>query len=88
MLRIGFIACPCNSGKAFMRNKPKPAWATVIAGMTISLIQTGRNNFTVTYWKDVNDKLTYNQACDKLGQCILHALACESKLDNREKGEN
>jgi hypothetical protein len=38
--------------------------------------------FRVTYGLQVTDELTYAQACAELGQCILHALACNSELNN------
>jgi len=53
----------------------------------VSLIQTGRDRFTVTYGKQVKAGLTYGEAANELGGCIMHALACESKLDSRMKGE-
>ena len=58
-----------------------------IAGMPIMLHQEAKNRFTVTYWKQVTDGLTYSQAATKLGSCIMHALACEGRLDNRARGE-
>lgn len=38
--------------------------------------------FRVTYWKQVKSNLTYAEAAHELGECIFHALACDSKLDN------
>ncbi len=38
--------------------------------------------FRVTYGLEVYDDLTYSEACERLGEAILHALACNSKLDN------
>jgi hypothetical protein len=38
--------------------------------------------FRVTYGLQVNDELTYAQACDYLGRAILHDLANEGVLDN------
>ena len=48
----------------------------------IKLGQQGPDNFTVTYGKQVDSNLTYGDACSKLGQAILHALACAGKIDN------
>lgn len=53
----------------------------------ISLKQKGRDNFTVTYGLEKTEGLNYADAARKLGQSIMHALACNSRLDNREKGE-
>lgn len=53
----------------------------------ISLTQQGKDRFTVTYGRQVTSELTYAEAAYKLGCCIMHALACDGKLDNRERGE-
>lgn len=58
-----------------------------IGGMPITLTQTGKDRFTVTYWKQIHRGLTYDKAALDLGACIMHALACGGKLDNRERGE-
>lgn len=59
----------------------------VIGGLPIRLIQTGVDRFTVQYWKQIDKELTYAQAAAKYGEAIMHALACEGILDNRERGE-
>jgi len=56
-------------------------------GWDITLDQVGRDNFTVTYGAVAERKLSYEDAADRLGSAIMHALACEWKLDNRMKGE-
>ncbi len=48
----------------------------------IRLFQTGKNKFTVEYGKQVDSGLSYSQAAMELGRSIMHALACDSKLDN------
>lgn len=53
----------------------------------IKLEQTGIDSFTVTYGLQVKRKLTYGQAATELGSCIMHKLACDGLLDNREKGD-
>jgi hypothetical protein len=53
----------------------------------IKLEQTGVDRFTVTYGKQVKKGLTYGAAAAEYGSCIMHALACEGRLDNRERGE-
>ncbi len=65
----------------------KTCFTTVIGGMPIELAQRGKDSFRVTYWKQVKDRLTYAAAAKELGECIMHALACEALLDNRMKGE-
>lgn len=53
----------------------------------ISLIQTGKDRFTVVYGKQTKKRLSYAQAAEEYGAAIMHALACDGKLDNREQGE-
>jgi hypothetical protein len=53
----------------------------------IKLEQNGFDNFTVVYFKQITRDLNYAQAAHELGECIMHALACEGRLDNREPGE-
>lgn len=62
--------------------KAQPAECFTLPDMQIMLGQQGRDNFTVTYGKQVDSNLSYGEACTKLGRAILHALACEGKLDN------
>jgi len=57
------------------------------AAFTIKLYQYGKDNFEVIYGLQVDSGLTYGRAAAKLGAAIMHSLACEQKLDNREKGE-
>lgn len=64
------------------------AFAVDVAGMPIALSQQAVDEFTVTYWKQVKQGLTYDKAAAELGGCIMHALACDSKIDNRESGED
>jgi len=53
----------------------------------VKLEQTGVDLFTVHYGKQVKSGLTYAVAAREFGVCIMHALACDGKLDNRVKGE-
>lgn len=53
----------------------------------IELHQRGPDRFRVTYGRQVKDELTYSQAALELGADIMHWLACDAKLDNRERGE-
>jgi hypothetical protein len=48
----------------------------------IELTQQRRDQFTVQYGRQFDHGLTYAQAAAKLGEAIMHALACEGKLDN------
>lgn len=49
----------------------------------ITLHQNGRDNFTVTYGKQVERRLTYAKAAEKLGQALMHAMSCAGDVDNR-----
>lgn len=53
----------------------------------VELIQTGFNRFTVVYGQQVQEKLNYGEAAKELGECIMHALACAGRIDNRSKQE-
>ena len=53
----------------------------------IHLDQQGKDRFTVVYGLQVKKDLNYGEAASELGSCIMHALACEGKLDNRMKYE-
>ena len=67
--------------------KSKECFSVDVDGLPIALTQQGIDRFTVTYWKQIKAGLTYGQAATELGACIMHAVACGGKLDNREKGE-
>lgn len=47
----------------------------------IKLIQTGRDTFTVQYGQQIDRNLAYGQAASKIGEAILHALACDGTLN-------
>lgn len=65
----------------------KLCFKTKIAGFDIKLEQLGRDRFIVSYGKQVHHEANYAHAALDLGASIMHALACEGKLDNRMKGE-
>lgn len=66
--------------------KPTECIKTEVDGQyPVTLIQTGLDRFTVTYGKQVKAGLSYAQAADEYGCCVMHALACAGKLDNRER---
>jgi hypothetical protein len=67
--------------------KKQLCFETEAAGFPIRLEQTGVDRFTVTYGKQIRRGLDYKRAALDLGAAIMHAAACEGKLDNREKGE-
>ena len=63
----------------------KTLFETKIAGFDIKLTRSaprGRANFAVSYGQQFNCHLTYEEAAKELGQCIMHALTCEGKIDD------
>lgn len=50
----------------------------------IELHQQGRDRFSVRYGLQFKDGLSYGAAAKELGACIMHDLACDGLLDNRE----
>lgn len=60
---------------------------TKVCGAIISLEQNGIDDFAVTYEKHNRKGLTYSKAAQEYGACVMHALACNGRLDNREEGE-
>jgi len=53
----------------------------------VLLHQTGLDRFKVTYGKQIKSGLNYSDAAHELGACLMHAMACDGKLDNRERHE-
>jgi hypothetical protein len=53
----------------------------------VALLQLGPDNFTVVYGKQVKPGLTYAKAAYEYGCAVMHALACEGKLDNSDPDE-
>lgn len=53
----------------------------------VRLYQTGFDQFTVEYGKQVKARLNYADAASELGACLMHLCACEGHLDNRTKAE-
>ena len=55
-----------------------------VTAWPISLEQDGPNDFRVIYGMQVRENLSYSDAALELGAAIMHALACEGRLDNSE----
>lgn len=55
-----------------------------INGYPVTLRQGKKRRFSVAYGADIRRGLNYAQAAENLGYCIMHALACESLIDNGE----
>lgn len=61
--------------------RTKIVYEVKLAGYNIQLRKRSANNFTVVYGAQVKPSLTYYEATHELGACIMHALACEGRLD-------
>jgi len=57
-------------------------WRTTIAGFDIVLLQhqNNTNYFDVQYGQSQQGPFLYAQAASCLGECIMHALACDDKV--------
>ena len=55
---------------------------TEIAGYQITLMQNSKGEFVVQYGYQQYTTKDYSEAAKELGQCIMHALACEGKITN------
>jgi hypothetical protein len=53
----------------------------------VEIYQRAPDNFTVRYGLQVKRRLDYSQAAHEFGLCVFHLLACDSRLDNRERGK-
>ena len=62
----------------------KTVFEIELSGWPIKLQQTSKGKFAVLYGSDGKRRLDYRTAAHELGYCILHALACEGKLDTDE----
>lgn len=52
-----------------------------VSGVPIRLYQTGPD-FAVQYGRQLDHGLDYAEAAAKLGQAMMHALACEGRIDD------
>lgn len=50
----------------------------------IALAKDG-GRYVVAYGRQLKKGLTYDQAALELGAAIMHALACDGRLDNEDK---
>ena len=57
------------------------------ADLQVRLVQQGIDRFAVIYGLQVKERMNYGDAASEYGACLMHALACDGKLDNRSKGE-
>ena len=75
------ILCFATGGDSPFKDAPR-------GSQLIELRQQARDRFSVRYGLQLRESLTYGEAARELGAAIMHAAACDSKLDNREPGEN
>jgi len=57
------------------------------AGYPIVISQQGVDSFTVQYGKQFDRNLSYGEAAERFGLCLMHALSCQGKIDNRTEEE-
>ena len=55
--------------------------------ITVRLIQTDFDRFTVRYGKQIKTDLNYSDAAHELGACLMHYAACDGRLDSRDHYE-
>ena len=62
----------------------KLAFETEVSGFPVRIYQNEKRNgsFAVQYGKQMDHHLSYSDACSKLGEALLHGLACEGLVDN------
>lgn len=60
------------------------AFAINIADFDITLHQNGSDSFRVSYGAQVSRGLSYADAARELGESIMHALACEGRIEGRK----
>ncbi len=48
---------------------------------TVELYQHGNSDFAVEYGHDKSDRLSYDEAVKRYGQCVFHSLSCAGKCD-------
>lgn len=67
----------------------RTCWQTEELAFPIKLEQSENRlgRFRVTYGKQVRSGLSYGDAAKELGSAIMHALACDGQLDNRDDEE-
>lgn len=62
--------------------KPEPHHKLCMQDGLVTLQQRRQNCFLVRYGREIHADLTYSEACYRLGQALMHQLACDDKLDN------
>lgn len=55
-----------------------------IAGYEINLLKNTKYDYIVQYGRQQYAPKYYAEAAEELGRCIMHALACEGKLNEEE----
>lgn len=48
----------------------------------VKLEQRASGAFRVTYGAEVKDNLTYSEAAEQMGYCLMHAMACNSLIND------
>lgn len=67
-----------------MKTKNRICFEATSLPFSPRLEQQPNNLFKVVYGSAVNYNLRYDKAASYLGMAIMHALACDGKLDNSD----
>lgn len=66
----------------FVRVEGKHIQTIAIDGAhEVNLFATAENTYTVTYGLEIKRGLDLEETIQRVGSCIMHALACAGKLD-------
>ena len=56
---------------------------TIVAGYLLEIYkQKGKDRFTVIYGAQKTEDLTYTEAANEYGLCLMHGLTCDGLTDN------
>ena len=62
--------------------KEKIVYSVEIAGYQLLLVNAYKHGFYVVYGVQIKSGLSLLEAAHEFGECMIHALALDGKLDN------
>ena len=60
----------------------KKIFETEVGGLKIRMFRASKENYAVAYGAQLKTQLDYVEAAHEFGECLMHALQCDGKLDN------
>jgi hypothetical protein len=60
----------------------KKIFETEVGGLKIRMFQDAGMTYAVAYGSQLKQTLTDVEAAHEFGECLMHALQCDGKLDN------